>query len=186
MTEPQSCRALDGSSYAELDERANRLAHRLGDAGIGAGDFVGLQLVNGPEYLEGMLACFKIRAVPVNVNYRYSGPELRHLYGDAGLVGLIHHRAFGPAVGEALDAMADRRLVLEVDDDSAAPPARWALAYEAELAGVDPSRGLRPPFGRRPVLRLHGGHHRVPEGCAVAPRGHLLRRDGRRRSSAPR
>ena len=152
------------SSYAELDERANRLAHRLGDAGIGAGDFVGLQLVNGPEYLEGMLACFKIRAVPVNVNYRYSGPELRHLYGDAGLVGLIHHRAFGPAVGEALDAMAERRLVLEVDDDSAPPPARWALAYEAELAGADPSRDFGPRSADDLYCVYTGGTTGSPKG----------------------
>ena len=46
-------------------------------SGIGRDDFVGLQLLNGSEYLETMLACFKIRAVPVNVNYRYTDTELR-------------------------------------------------------------------------------------------------------------
>ncbi len=151
-------------SYDDLDERANRLANRLVAAGIGAGDLVGLQLVNGPEYLEGMVACFKVRAVPVNVNYRYSGPELRHLYGDAGLVGLVHHRAFGPAVAEALDAMAERRLVLEVDDDSAVPRAHWALDYEAELAASDPSR----PVVRRSADDLYcvytGGTTGLPKG----------------------
>ncbi len=151
-------------TYADLDERADRLAHRLFDAGIGAGDFVGLQLVNGPEYLEGMVACFKIRAVPVNVNYRYSGPELRHLYGDSGLVGLIHHRAFGPAVAEALDAMADRRLVLEVDDDSAVPRAHWALDYEAELAGSDPSCGFGPRSADDLYCVYTGGTTGLPKG----------------------
>jgi acyl-CoA synthetase (AMP-forming)/AMP-acid ligase II len=57
-------------SYTELDQRANRLAHYLERAGIGPGDRVGLQLANCTEYIEGMLACFKIRAVPINVNYR--------------------------------------------------------------------------------------------------------------------
>ena len=61
-------------SYTELDRRANRLAHHLADAGVGPGDHVGLQLVNGTEYLEGMLACFKIRAVPVNPNIRETRP----------------------------------------------------------------------------------------------------------------
>jgi acyl-CoA synthetase (AMP-forming)/AMP-acid ligase II len=55
-------------TYAELDERANRLAHHLAGAGVGAGDHIGLQLLNGTEYIEGMLAAFKLRAVPVNVN----------------------------------------------------------------------------------------------------------------------
>ena len=57
-------------TYAEADERANRLAHHLAGLGIGPGDHVALYLYNGTEYLEGMLAAFKLRAVPINVNYR--------------------------------------------------------------------------------------------------------------------
>ena len=48
--------------------------------GVGPGDPIGLQLSNGTEYIESMLACFKIRAVPVNVNYRYTSGELEYLY----------------------------------------------------------------------------------------------------------
>jgi 3-oxocholest-4-en-26-oate---CoA ligase len=58
-------------SYAELDERATRLAQALRGRGIGPGDHVGLMLVNGSEYPEAMLAAYKLRAVPINVNYRY-------------------------------------------------------------------------------------------------------------------
>ena len=58
-------------TYTAADERINRLAHALAGRGVQAGDHVGLYLYNGTEYLEGMLAAFKIRAVPVNVNYRY-------------------------------------------------------------------------------------------------------------------
>jgi 3-oxocholest-4-en-26-oate---CoA ligase len=58
-------------TFAELDDRATRLAHALPGLGVRPGDHVGLHLYNGNEYLEAMLACFKLRAVPVNVNYRY-------------------------------------------------------------------------------------------------------------------
>ena len=51
--------------------------------GIGAGDHVALYLYNGTEYLEAMLAAFKLRAVPINVNYRYVEDELRYLLDDA-------------------------------------------------------------------------------------------------------
>jgi 3-oxocholest-4-en-26-oate---CoA ligase len=47
-------------SYAQLDDRATRLAHAFAARGIGAGDHVGLQLYNGVEYLEAMLAAFKV------------------------------------------------------------------------------------------------------------------------------
>jgi non-ribosomal peptide synthetase component F len=70
-------------TYAQLEERANRLAHYLAAQGIGAGDKVGLYLYNCNEYLEGMLACFKVRAVPVNVNYRYVDEELSYILDNA-------------------------------------------------------------------------------------------------------
>ena len=74
-------------TYAELDARANRVAHHLADIGIRAGDHVGLMLRNGAEYLEMMLGCFKLSAVPININYRYVQLELAYLFGDADLVG---------------------------------------------------------------------------------------------------
>ena len=83
------CRA-DRRTYAELDERATRLAHSLRAAGVGARDHVGLYLRNSVEHLEVMLACYKARAVPVNVNYRYVAEELRYLCEDADLVALFH------------------------------------------------------------------------------------------------
>ena len=61
-----------------------------------------------------MLACFKIRAVPVNINYRYLAGELEYLYRDAALVGLVFHGHFAPAVKGALGAMPESRAVLEV------------------------------------------------------------------------
>jgi acyl-CoA synthetase (AMP-forming)/AMP-acid ligase II len=51
-------------TYAQLDERANRLAHHLAGMGVKRGDHIGLQLQNGTEYIEAMLAAFKLRAVP--------------------------------------------------------------------------------------------------------------------------
>jgi len=84
--------------YAALEERANRLAHFLAAQGVGAGDKVGLYLYNCNEYLEGMLACFKVRAVPVNVNYRYVDEELAYIFQNAEMVGCIHQREFVPHI----------------------------------------------------------------------------------------
>ena len=81
-------------TYRELDERATRLAHALAAHGIGPGDHVGLWMYNGNEYLEGMLAAFKLRAVPINVNYRYVEDELRYLFTDADLKAVVHEPEF--------------------------------------------------------------------------------------------
>ena len=73
-------------TYAQLDERANRLAHHLAAQGVGEGDFVGCYLSNGTPYLETILACFKLGALSVNINYRYVADELRYLFDDSGRV----------------------------------------------------------------------------------------------------
>jgi acyl-CoA synthetase (AMP-forming)/AMP-acid ligase II len=121
-------------TYAELDARANALAHVLTDLGVTAGDHIGLQLLNGSEYLEGMLAAFKISAVPVNVNFRYVEAELRHLYDDADLVAVIHHRQFGSRVASAATGAQTVQHLISVDDGSDAEVAPDAIDYETALA----------------------------------------------------
>jgi acyl-CoA synthetase (AMP-forming)/AMP-acid ligase II len=74
-------------TFAQLDERADRLAGVLRGKGVRPGDHVGLHLYNGHPFVEAMLALFKLRAVPINLNYRYVEAELRQLCADADLVG---------------------------------------------------------------------------------------------------
>ncbi len=149
-------------SYAQLDQRANRLAHHLEAAGIGPGDRFGVQLANGTEYLEVMVACFKIRAIPINVNYRYVTAELEYLYQDAGLVGIAFHSRFGPAVSGALCAGNEWRAILEVGDGSDRSGSRDD--YEVVLESQSEARG----FGRRRADDLYcvytGGTTGMPKG----------------------
>ncbi len=149
-------------TYVELDGRANRLAHHLLSAGIGPRDRVGLQLANGTEYLEGMLACFKIRAVPVNVNYRYVTSELRYLYQDAGLVGLVFHSRFAPAVTDAQAAMPERRTLLEVRDDTGG--SGLGDDYEHSLATATAFRDFAPRSADDLYCVYTGGTTGMPKG----------------------
>ena len=67
-------------TYRQLDERANRFGHYLADRGVAAGAHVGILAYNRAEWVEAMIGCYKARAVPVNLNYRYvaAGAALRH------------------------------------------------------------------------------------------------------------
>src|SRR5215470_6290598 len=130
-------------SYAEADERANRLAHYLADQGVGAGDPVALYLYNGTEYLEGMLAAFKLRAVPVNVNYRYVEEELRYLLDDADAKAIVFHREFAPKLEAVGDALPLLRSFIAVDDGCGADlDALAAVEYEQALTKGSPERGF--------------------------------------------
>lgn len=149
-------------TFSELEARANRLAHRLERAGVAPGDRIGLQLTNGTEYIEGMLGCFKVRAVPVNVNYRYVASELEYLYTDGSLVGLIVHRRFGPAAAEAVGAMRAPKIVLEVADD--APPAGLGEEYEAALSKEREDRDFKPRSADDEYCVYTGGTTGLPKG----------------------
>ncbi len=67
----------DEVTYAELEERANRLAHHLADHGVGAGSHVGMCTRNRLEAIVTMLAVYKLRAALINVNYRYTANEIQ-------------------------------------------------------------------------------------------------------------
>ena len=63
-------------TYAELEDAANRLAHHLAGLGVGPGDHVGLYAHNSIEAVETLLAACKLRAVAININFRYIENEL--------------------------------------------------------------------------------------------------------------
>ena len=151
-------------TYRTLDERANRLAHHLASVGIGRGHHVGLQLLNGTEYVEGMLACFKIRAVPINVNYRYVEDELRYLFDDADLRAVVVHRQFGERIAKIKPSLELLKHVLVVEDGTDVPVPDGSRPYEAELASASPARDFDPRSADDVYCAYTGGTTGMPKG----------------------
>jgi acyl-CoA synthetase (AMP-forming)/AMP-acid ligase II len=140
-------------TFGALEERANRLAHVLAEHGVGPDDRVALALRNGHEYLEAMLAAFKLRAVPVNVNTRYTTEEVEYLLQDARPAFVLHEPDLAERVASAL---ADR------------PAGVTTLArgteYEAALAAADPDRPVIERSGDDHYLLYTGGTTGLPKG----------------------
>jgi 3-oxocholest-4-en-26-oate---CoA ligase len=149
-------------TFRELDERANRLAHHLADAGIGPGDHVGCHMMNGTEYVETMLACFKIRAVPVNVNYRYVEEELRYLYDDADLVGLVFDAEFAGRVNAVAPGIDTLRHLVVVGGGPDVPAG--AVPYDEALAAGAAERDFGPRSPDDVWLLYTGGTTGMPKG----------------------
>ncbi len=140
-------------TYAELDERANRLASHLRAQGIGVGDHVGVYLTNNPEYLETMLAAYKLRAVPVNVNYRYVEDELRYLFADAGVKAVVHDAEFAGRMAAIRDQLPELTAELSLGDD-----------YEAALAAADPAPDFEERSSDDHYILYTGGTTGLPKG----------------------
>jgi len=152
-------------TYADLEARANRLAHALAARGVGAGDHVALYLYNSTEYLEGMLAAFKLRAVPINVNYRYVEDELRYLLDDADAIAVVFHREFGPKLAAIRPSLPKLRAFVAVDDGRDAPIAGLdADDYEHALAAASAVRDFAERSPDDLYLLYTGGTTGMPKG----------------------
>jgi acyl-CoA synthetase (AMP-forming)/AMP-acid ligase II len=151
-------------TFTELNERATRLANALRELGIGADDKVGLHLQNGTEYVEGMLAAFKLRAVPININYRYVERELEHLYNMTDLSAVIVHRQYAPLVSAIKAKVQTLRHVIVVDDPSGAQAGTDALDYEPLLAGASTSEDFPGRSSDDLYIACTGGTTGMPKG----------------------
>ncbi|MER6914349.1 acyl-CoA synthetase [Streptomyces sp. NPDC000594] len=162
-------------TYAELDAAANRIAHHLTGAGLRPGEHVGIHLYNGVEYLQTLYGCLKARLVPVNVNYRYVGEELAHLYRDADLAALVFDGEFGGRVAEALPRAGRLRHLLRVGppggsplpdpaSDAVADPVPDAVPFAEAASAASPERGFPARSGNDLLIIYTGGTTGMPKG----------------------
>jgi acyl-CoA synthetase (AMP-forming)/AMP-acid ligase II len=152
-------------TFAQTEARTNQLAHHLQSLGVGAGDHVALYLYNGVEYLEAMLAAFKLRAVPVNVNYRYVEEELRYLLADADAKAVVFHREFAPKLAAVLPDLPALRGFVAVEDDCGADiDALGASEYEQALPTSSPARDFEPRSPDDLYILYTGGTTGMPKG----------------------
>jgi acyl-CoA synthetase (AMP-forming)/AMP-acid ligase II len=154
-------------TFAELNERANRLASFMKRRGVRAGDHVGLHLFNGPEYVEAMLAAFKLRAVGINLNYRYTPSELEALCLDADLVMIISHASLARIALAATAGIDAVRSVVLVGDGTELAPQRDRddlFDYESALAEGDPAETFEPRSGNDLMIIYTGGTTGAPKG----------------------
>lgn len=167
-------------TYAQLDQRANRLAHHLRALGVEPGDKVGLYTRNRIEAVEAMVGILKARAVMVNINFRYVEAELEHLLTDSDAVAVVCEARYADRLTAIAGRCPQLRGAVVIDDlasDTAAETtgnaaevaaalsqALPAAGYEQALAAADPARD----FGQRSaddVFMIYtGGTTGMPKG----------------------
>jgi acyl-CoA synthetase (AMP-forming)/AMP-acid ligase II len=152
-------------TYAQLEEKANRLAHYLLDQGVQKDDKVGLYCRNRNEIVIAMLGIVKAGAILVNVNYRYVEGELRYLFENSDMVALVHERQYSDRVANVLPDTAGVKTVLVVEDGSGDDYQRYGgVEFYAAIAQGSPERD----FGERSAddiyLLYTGGTTGFPKG----------------------
>ena len=149
-------------TWRQLDDQAALLAGALGARGVGTDTRIAQLMFNCPEYLESAYAAFKVRATPVNVNYRYKAPEIAYICDNAGAEVLIFHGSLGERVAEAAPSMPTVRVLLQVDDGS--PLVDGAEWYHEALAAADPAERIERS-GDDALMLYTGGTTGNPKGA---------------------
>ena len=152
-------------TYGEMEARANRLAHHLAGQGVGAGDHVGIYAHNSVQWVETLWAVFKLRAVWININYRYVEDELAYLFANADLKALVFAREFAPRVRRVIDTLPLLQHSIVIDDGSDADvDGLDAVAFEDALATGSPERDFGPRSPDDQYILYTGGTTGMPKG----------------------
>jgi acyl-CoA synthetase (AMP-forming)/AMP-acid ligase II len=155
-------------TWAQYDERSARLATAMAESGLGENSKIGLYLFNGNEYLEAQYAGFKIRGVPINVNYRYLDDELWYLLDNADAEALFFHSSLADRVGRIIDRLPKLKLLVEVDDGG---PAKGSVpgaeSYESLITDSDPAARITRDEADLYMLYT-GGTTGMPKGVMYA------------------
>ncbi|WP_236186700.1 AMP-binding protein, partial [Pseudomonas juntendi] len=93
-------------SYAQLNARANRLAHRLIALGVGADGLVGIAVERSVEMVVGLLAILKAGGAYVPLDPDYPEDRLRYMLEDSGVQLLLTQSHLQLPLAEGVQTLA--------------------------------------------------------------------------------
>ena len=103
-------------TYGQLNERANRLAHRLVRLGVARGDLIGLCMERSVEVVIGLLGILKAGAAYVPLDPTYPDERLAFMLRDTAAPLLLAH---GPTAAR-LGSLSRQTRILYLDLDATA------------------------------------------------------------------
>jgi fatty-acyl-CoA synthase len=162
----------DRYTYADLDERANRVARLLAADGVERGDRVAVLSRNRPELVDALFACGKTGAVLAPLSTRLAADELVAMLNDVDPAMLVVEEPFDDLAAAVL-AHDDRSFetgVRSLPTDGDHAWASWAGALPADGSPVDgPDLSMDDPR-----MLLHtGGSTGVPREVVLTNGGLL-------------
>src|SRR6516165_5517441 len=126
-------------TYAQLAERAGRLAGALRKAGVEAGDRVAFLSTNCHRLLEAYYGVIEAGAVLLPLNIRLSAAELAYILNDAGASVLFLQRQFQELAESFHSKLSTVKAFYSLDTQA---EEHWLTQqdYETLLSGAEPFR----------------------------------------------
>lgn len=149
-------------SYAQVNDRVNRLAHVLASHGVARGDRISVLSENRHEYVEAVLAAAKLGVLVGCQNWRQSDSELKHCIELADPKLLLYSERLAPSL-DRLDVPVSARICFGGEYERAL--ARAAAKEPPEVA--DPEDGL--------IIIYTSGTTGLPKGAVISQRAEIMR-----------
>jgi acyl-CoA synthetase (AMP-forming)/AMP-acid ligase II len=157
-------------TYAEFNQRVNRLANGLLELGLSKGARVGLLERNRPELIEAYFAIAKSGAIAVPINPGSSKDELAFLMEDAGITALITGGDFIDGQGSWRNRWKQLEHVIVLGDRDSGQ----CISYEKLISGMPPDEPGATVAENDPWLIMYtSGTTGRPKGVVSSHRNHL-------------
>ncbi|HEX2207503.1 MAG TPA: amino acid adenylation domain-containing protein, partial [Longimicrobium sp.] len=142
--------AGEALTYAELEDRANRLAHHLLRSGVVRGEMVALSMERAPSLLVAMLAVWRAGAAYVPIDPAYPEDRRAYMLADSGASVVLADSASVDGIATDARVVVVDRIDLAAEAASAPPVAVDAddLAYVIYTSGsTGRPKGVMVPHG---------------------------------------
>ena len=156
-------------TWREYDDRAARLATLLSKNGLGDDSKVGLYLHNSNEYLEAQYSIFKIKGVPINVNYRYKEDELVYLLDNADAEAVFYQGCYASQIESIKEKLPKVKVFIQVSDDTTELP-EFSVDFEDSISNNDPME-RQERSGENIYMLYTGGTTGMPKGVMYKHQG---------------
>jgi fatty-acyl-CoA synthase len=146
-------------TFAELDERTNRLANAWADAGICTGDGIGIMCRNHRGFVEACITASKLGAHALLLNTSFAGPQLTEVVKREKPRAIVFDEEFGELIGDAA-RRRKRFIAWHEDAGELSDP-----TLEELIDAGDPAPPLPPERAGRFVI-LTSGTTGTPKGAS--------------------
>lgn len=150
--------------WKDLDDRAARLATVFSASGVKEGSRVAQLLYNDAAYLESVYALFKLRATPVNVNYRYLVNEVAYILNNSEAEVLVYHASLADRVEGLKEMVPSLRTLICVNDVASGHVlTKGHLDYATVVSSAERAERIRRS-GEDLLFLYTGGTTGMPKG----------------------
>jgi acetyl-CoA synthetase len=157
-------------TFADLDERSDRLAAALSDLGIGAGDRVGVVVPQKPQNPITHLANWKVGAVSVPLTVLFGRDALEYRLSDSEATAVVVDPSVRGTIDEIRAACPALEHVIELGDGASV--AGEARAFDDLLAAHEPGIEVHDSTPETPTAIMYtSGSTGPPKGVR---HGHAL------------